>query len=162
MTCALSRPRSSERISADTACSEARGITERKSGRGDHQGIAPTVPDITRQQGRPLREQLAGMTAQQAWGTDNHPLAAVKDFAVIPAETITSGNGFNTAALVFATTARFTDEPDSRVALAISERQLLDLADEIQRKLRPTAGDRILDTIDALAEHIANNGGVDV
>lgn len=97
------------------------------------------------------------MTAQQAWGTDNYPLGAVKEFAVIPAETITSGNGFNTAALVLVTAARFGDEPDARVALAISDRMLLDLADEIQRKLRPTAADRILDAIDALAEHITNN-----
>ena len=116
---------------------------------------------MTQQQGQSLREQLAGKTAHQAWGTDNHPLGAVKDFAVIPAEAITSGNGFNTAALVFATAARFADEPDARVALAISERLLLDLADEIRRKLRPAAADRILDAIDALAEHITNNGSVD-
>lgn len=123
-------------------------------------GAVPSLPVMTQQQGQSLQEQLAGMTALQAWGSGNQPLGAVRDFVVIPAAEITSGSGFNAAALVFATAAQFTDEPDVRVALANSERRLLDLAAEIQRKLRPTDTDRVIEAVEALAERINVRGDV--
>lgn len=94
----------------------------------------------------------------QVWQSPEHNSpGAVLEFEVVPAATISAdGRGFNAAVLAVTTASQFHGDPITVTALAASERQLLDLADAIQRKLRPTPTDRVLDAIDALAQRLTD------
>lgn len=91
--------------------------------------------------------------AQEAWNKSQPNHYAVRDFTVYPADPVTSKE-FNAAVLVVTTGRGFVGDSSTQMALAFSERELLGLADEIRRKLRPTSVDRLLDALDGIGDRL--------
>ena len=95
-----------------------------------------------------LQEQFGHLTAAEIW-TDPDQRSAIRldSVVVIPGDPSTTTRGFSAALLVLSGHVGDSKQPVTDV-VACSEKQLLDLADEIQRRLRPDKLDRILDALE--------------
>ena len=101
-----------------------------------------------------LEDQFGKLSAKEIWDDCHLTAIEAKDIMVVPGDPSTVFRGFSAALLVFAGPGSSADDYHTRV-IACSEKQLLDLADEIQRRLRPDKLDRVLDALEAAnSEHV--------